>query len=115
MRTFLYLLWFLLPTFFFGIALWSKLEQLSNKHKRENAGDFFRQGIFVSVCVLLSMLIDQYVLEGIGTTWSPDFIPLGFYQVLLLPLALYLAAMLVGPSKAVTASKSRQRAKVGRR
>ena len=115
MKILLYLLWFLLPAFFFGIALWSKLEQFSNKHKRENAGDFFRQGIFVSVCVLLSVLIDQYALGGIVTSLSPDFIPLGFYQVLLLPLVLYLAAMLVGPSKAVTASKSRQRAKVGRR
>ena len=101
----LYIVWFLFPLFFFGIALWSKLEEVSTKKaKRENPGDFLQQGLFVLACVIVSVLIDQFVLESIVSHF-PDFAPLGFYQIILLPLVLLVAAMTVGPSEKIRISK----------
>lgn len=98
MRGFLYFIWCLLPLFFFGMALWSKLESISNKHKRENTGDAMRSGLFSTLCVLLAVAIDQYLLEGLVQTYSPESIPLWFYQVLLLPAVLLVAAKIIGPT-----------------
>lgn len=106
MLTLLYVIWFLIPLFFFSIALWSTLESAGGKHKRENPGDFFRQGVFALVCVLISVAIDQTVLEGLVGTFSPDFIPLGVYQVLLLPFILYLAARILGPTQDIRIKKA---------
>lgn len=97
----LYLLWLSLPLFFFGFALWGKLEAISNKDKHENSGDFFRQGVFVSLCVGLAVLIDKFALESFVENYSPEFMPLGFWQVILLPAILVLGAKLIGPTKAI--------------
>ena len=88
------------------MALWAKLEQWSDSAKKQNPGDFMRQGVFVLVCVLIAVAIDQYALEAVITPITPDFIPLGFYQVMLLPVVCLLAAMLTGPSKAIRISKA---------
>jgi hypothetical protein len=109
MVTFLYIIWFCLPLFFFTIALWSKLEAMSGKDKRENFGDFFKQGVFVTGCVLLAVAIDQYVLADLVAAVSPDFIPLGLYQFLLLPFILYIGALAVGPSKSISLKKEKPR------
>ena len=102
MHTCLYVIWFLLPIFFFGIALWSKLERYGSNPPYENIGDYVRQGVFVLACVVLSVLIDQYILEDIVNLLSPTWIPLGLYQVLLLPIVLLVSAVILGPSKAIS-------------
>lgn len=99
MQIAIYIIWAIIPLFFFSMALYAKLEQISNKAKKQNPADFMRQGVFVLVCVVICLVIDQQILEGLVTKYSPEFIPLGFYQILLLPLVLYLAAMAFGPSK----------------
>lgn len=106
MVTVLYIIWFLIPSLFFVIGLWSKLEQLSGKGRRENPGDFFRQGFFVLVCVLVCVGIDTYVLADIIDFLLPDILPLGFYQALLLPVVLYIAALIIGPSTPILISKA---------
>ena len=47
MRTALYIIWFLIPTCFFLLALWAKLEQIGNRAQKQNPGDFLKQAYFV--------------------------------------------------------------------
>lgn len=102
MHTFIYIVWFAIPLFFFGITLWAGLEQATAKKKqRENTGDFFRQGLFVLGCVLVAVMIDQYWLAQLVETTAPDWLPLLFFQVVLLPIVLYLGALIVGPSREI--------------
>ena len=87
------------------MALWSYLEKVSNKAKRENPFDFVKQGAFVLVCVLLSIGVDQFFLEGIHQSifmpLAGDWIPLEFLQIVLLPAVLLAAALLFGGSKPI--------------
>ena len=99
MRIALYVIWFLLPLFFFVVALWTKLENFSKKNYTQSAAEPFWQGILLLVCCFVALGIDQYLLESLWDTLSPDFIPLGFYQVMLLPVVILAAAKIVGPSK----------------
>jgi cell division protein FtsW (lipid II flippase) len=111
MHTLLYAIWFMLPLFFFGLALWSKLEKMSGQNKRDNVGDFVRQGFFVSLCVALAVLIDQFMLKDVAESIYPELLPLGLYQVLLLPFILYIGAMLIGPTKDLKVNPYRHRQK----
>lgn len=106
MTTFLYILWFLIPTFFFLTALWTQLERLSGKEAKPTGGDAFRQGVFVLVCVGVCVAIDQYILGDLVTSFAPDFLPLGFFQAILLPIVLYVAAMMFGGSKEILISRA---------
>ena len=106
MRTAIYILWGLLTLFFFGMALYGRLEQLSGKGKHERPGDLFKQGLFVLLCVGISVAIDQYFLEDLVSGFSPTWIPYPFYQVMLLPIVLYIAARVIGPTKTIAISKA---------
>ncbi len=106
MHTFLYIVWFSIPTFFFLAALWAKLEVISNKGKKENPSDLFRQGLFVLVVALIAVGIDRYVLKSLVESFSPDILPLGFYQAILLPILLLIGAKLVGGSKEIRIEKA---------
>lgn len=106
MRIFLYVVWLSLPTFFFLMALWGKLEQLGKSAQKHRPGDFLRQGLFVGACVALCILIDQYLIESIHESIAPDLIPLGFYQAILLPVVLTIAATLAGPSEVIRITKA---------
>ena len=102
----LYAIWILIPLVFFTLALWSKLEGISGKQKKDNPADLIRQGLFVSGCVIVAILIDQYLLTSLYQSFSPEWIPFGFYEVLLLPLILFLAAQFIGPSKSIRITKA---------
>ena len=102
----LYVLWFLLPLFFFSLALWSKLEQVGGKKQQDHPSDFIRQGIFVLICVCIAIGIDQYLLKYFYDSLGLTFAPFGFFQVLLLPFVLVVAAKVVGPTKDIQISKS---------
>ena len=106
MRTAIYIVWGLLILFFFGLALYGRLEQMSGKGKHERPGDLFKQGLFVSFCVGISVLIDQYFLENLVAGISPTWIPHPFYQVMLLPIVLYIGAKVIGPTKAIAITKA---------
>lgn len=101
----LYSVWLVIPLGFFVIALWSALELTGKSGKRQNPGDFFRQGFFTLVCAIICIIIDQTFLGFFVENFSPSFIPLGFYQVILLPLVLYIGALTVGPSKPIRVTK----------
>jgi hypothetical protein len=102
----LYIIWFLIPAFFLFMALYAKLEQFGNSPRKQNPLDFLKQGLFVLLCIGIAVLIDQYVLESFVNSFSPDFIPLGFYRVILLPLLLYIGARLIGPTKDISITKA---------
>lgn len=106
MTTAFYVIWCLIPIFFFTLALWSKLEVLSGQVKKDNPGDLIRQGGFVSICVFIAILIDQYLLPELYPKFSPDWIPYGFYQLILLPAIFYVASRVIGPSTDIRISKA---------
>jgi hypothetical protein len=101
MHSLLYLLWFLLPCVFFLLALWIKLERVGSKNKKDNPKDLFHQGLFILGCVLVSVVIDQTVLQSLVEATVGDTLPLGFYQFFLLPLILLIGAKIVGPSQKI--------------
>lgn len=73
----------------------------SAKVKHDNPADYFKQGVFVLVCVLVSVLIDQVALESLVNVIAPEWLPLEFFQVILLPIVLVIAAKWTGGSKKV--------------
>ncbi|RMG41568.1 MAG: hypothetical protein D6719_08260 [Candidatus Dadabacteria bacterium] len=92
------------------MALWAKLESLSNKgRKRKDAGDLARQGVFLSACVAVSIIIDRNVLEQYIMPFMPQFIPLWMLQLFLLPLVMYAGAIISGPSEEIKITRGRRR------
>ena len=104
MITVIYAIWFIIPAFFFAMALWAKLEQLSKSPKKHDPSDFMKQGFFVLICALIAWVVDQYVLQPNAANLFPDLIPLALLQVLLLPAILSVAAMLTGGMKPIRAT-----------
>ncbi len=95
----LYTIWIAFPVFFFGLALWSKLELLGGKGRRADSKDLLSQAVFVSVCVGIAILADKFLLPKLPAYLPEDFLPLGFFRILLLPFIFLVAAKIVGPSK----------------
>lgn len=105
MTTAVYICWFLLPLTFFGLATYAKLEQLGGSVRRQNPKELFQQGFFVLGCVLVCCVIDRYLLKDLADSFMPDLIPLGFYQIILLPVILLIGAKLVGPTRDILISR----------
>jgi len=109
MQTALYIIWLLVPLIFFLLALWSKLEQgtKASKGKKVNKepGDLFRQAIFVSGCSVITFLVDYLLTEKIAEI-LPAMVPIAFFQLMLLPIILYLGAITVGGSKPIRIKKA---------
>ena len=55
---------------------------------------------------LIAVGIDRYVLKSLVESFSPDILPLGFYQAILLPILLLIGAKLVGGSKEIRIEKA---------
>lgn len=107
MRNILYIIWFSLPIIMLLIALWAKLEQFGkNKEAKEHAIDYVKNALFLFVCALLAVAIDSYFLEDLVAFISPDFIPLEFYQLMLLPMILVICAKLFGGSKGISIERA---------
>ncbi len=109
MRSALYILWFSLPTIFFLMALWTKLERMGGEGKKGNASDLFSQGVFLLCCVLMAVLIDQTLLADLVSELVSESLPLGFFQFFLLPFILLIGAKTVGPSKKILISSTNNR------
>lgn len=108
MNTLVYTLWFSIPALFYGMALWSKLEQLSGKPRQGDAiVTYLKQGTFVLVCAFLCILIDKNILDDIVNSFLDPFITRGLAQFLLFPLVLLISAQLLGGSKPVQLQSKR--------
>ena len=114
-RTILYTIWFSLPGFYFLSALWSWLERIGNKERRESPAQQLFQALFCLLCAFLTVAVDQYLLETIANALIPDWFPLIFYQVFAFPAVLYIGAKLVGPSKEILISRAPSPTTKGRR
>lgn len=88
------------------MALWAFVESLSAKKDNQAATDLLRQGLFLADCVLVSIAIDYYFLPKIFESFSPEFIPYEIYQFILLPVVLYLAAKIIGPTSSIQIGKA---------
>lgn len=97
-------LWLCIPTLYFLIALWSWLEKKGRSVKKQNPGDFFKQGSFIVVAVAAAFVIDIYFLESI-VDLLPNLMPLLFYRIVLLPITLFLSSLLIGGSKTQSLKK----------
>lgn len=106
MTTLLYFIWFGIPVLFILLALWAKLEQMSGKSRRENPGDFFKQGLFVLGCAGVSLLVDLYLLPRLDEGILPSWLPLLFFRIILFPAVLYIAALIIGPTKDIRIDKA---------
>ena len=104
MQTALYVIWILVPLGLFLLVLWAKLEQIAGKNKVENIPDLFSQAVFVTACSGITYLLDTYLIDIAYASLSPDFIPIGFYKILLLPFVLLLGAKVWGGSKDIMIS-----------
>lgn len=106
MQTVIYSLWGLFTSIFFLMALWTFLEKVSGRDKRDQPWEYLKQGFFVLACVGVSFLIDNLFLEDLVSATFGDMIPLGFFQILLLPFVLLTGAKLIGGSKPILITKS---------
>lgn len=102
----LYIIWALIPIFFLLMALWSYLEKTAGKKKQERPGDLLKQGLFVGICAVASVLIDIYVLPSLVESVAQDYVPYAVFQVALFPMVLYLAAKIIGPTKDIKIAKA---------
>lgn len=105
-----YIIWFLFPLLYFLIGLWAYLEKKGKSRARQNPGDFFKQGVFLLACVLVSIGIDKYVLI-IQAENLPDFLPLAMVRVLLLPVVFILLGLIVGGSTPPSLKKDQKKKK----
>ena len=106
MKIILYACWFIIPVCYLVIVLWSKLESISKNQSREDMGDILRQLLFVALCVGLCIILDQFFLEGWVDAYSPDWIPLGFYQSILLPVMFLIVGRIAGNSAEIRITKA---------
>ena len=102
---FLYTIWALFPAFYFISIIYVKLERLSGRTTRDDLGDFFRQGFFTLLCVIVSILVDRYILKDLIQGTIGDLIPLGFFRIILFPVVLIGLGKVIGPSKTIRVSQ----------
>lgn len=98
----IHIIWFLFPTFFFLLALWSKLEQLSGSPSIQDTRILFKQGVFLLLCCLIAVGVDRYLFVPHLQKNLPEWLPLALLQILLFPTILLLAALCSGGSKDIT-------------
>ncbi|MCB0339586.1 MAG: hypothetical protein KDD53_08280 [Bdellovibrionales bacterium] len=81
------------------MVLWSKTENLSGKSRREDTGDYMRQGFFVLFSSIAAFVIDQQFLENIVSSLFGDMLPLMLFRIILFPVVLLVGAKILGPSR----------------
>lgn len=106
MITAIYILWSIFASLYFLIAIYSWLEQLSGRRKTDNSKDLVRQGLFVTSCVVISILLDRHVLRHRLEPILPEEIPYPFVVFLIFPLVMAITATLIGPSEKILIRKA---------
>ena len=108
MQTIIFIIWGAIPAFFFFLALWHSLqkEARSSVQRKAEIADLWKQGFFVTGCVVVTYFLYESVyrkyISDLLIQWVPDFVA----QILLLPIVLYTAASLIGPSKEIRIEKA---------
>ncbi len=107
MITVLYILWFTLPVIFLIMALWYQLELWSGHGKKGDARTYLKQGLFVLVCAIVSVIIEQNFLEDLVNSLLDPLISLQLAQIILFPIVLFIAATITGGSRPVQLQSNR--------
>ena len=94
---FIQFIWLSIPALYYLISLWGWLEKKGRSVKKQNPGDFLKQGTFILLSVGIAFVLDIYLLEDL-VALLPDLMPLLFYRILLLPVVLFLVASATGGS-----------------
>ena len=63
-----YVLWALLPLILLSLSVWAVIKRWAKIPGRENAQRYFQQFIYSVICLILAIMFDQYMLEGILDT-----------------------------------------------
>lgn len=108
----LYGMWILAPTIFLLMILWAVLEKWSGKNARDDLGDYYRQVLFLSGCVVVSIILDRKVIESVAAFVNSilsnlDFeMPILFFRLVLFPIVVVVAGQFIGGSKKVKVEKN---------
>lgn len=60
-----YILWALLPFTLLSLSAWAVLKKVARIQGREDARQYFQQFLYTLVCLVLSILFDQYCLDSV--------------------------------------------------
>jgi hypothetical protein len=88
------------------MALWLWLEGIRGKKHTNEVNDFLKQGFFVLVCVGLTYGIYEMIFIPYINPSIEKFVPTFLIKFFLLPVVLYLAAIIVGPTKDIKIKKA---------
>jgi len=84
-----YLIWFLLPLAFFILWIWSLAKPYLKIPGREHTGNYFMQGVFCVVGLIISIVIDRTeVFENLLESFSYEKLDLRIARWLLYPVVL---------------------------
>lgn len=92
-------LWVGIPLIFLLLFLWNKLEELSGKKRSFHTGDMWSQIVFLSICGIISWLIDKNVLVPLIPTLEQWGVPVGMTRIGAYFLVMILIGLIYGPSK----------------
>ncbi len=110
MQTFLYILWIFIPLAYYLMALWSKLEQSTQRKRGKNvqheAADLFKTANHLAIVCFITFLVDRYATETLIKPNLPDLVPLPLVQILLLPAVMYVVALIKGKSEPIRIKKA---------
>lgn len=106
MATAIYILWGLVPVFFFCILCISSLEKYFGKKKTEKPGDFLRSFLFTTACYALFAFVDYTVLDFLYNDIAMQFFPRNALLFLTYPILLWIGAKCIGGSEEIRVSRA---------
>ena len=106
MHTIVYVVWISIPTVMVCLVLWDLVDNLSKRKKHKHFFQHLRQVAFVTVAILACVGVDRFFLDTLIQLPFLDWIGRDLFLVLLLPLALFLGALVLGPTKPILISEA---------
>jgi hypothetical protein len=98
-------MWILFALSFYLFSLWTFLECVRKKRTYREAKEFLKQGIFVSVCVGLAILVDIYFMPTIEENYFSGSLTFDIVRFFTLPVILFIGSVTLGPSTPIRINK----------
>src|SRR6187402_1894739 len=102
-----YILWALLPFTLLCLSVWAVMKRWFKIPGREDAGRYFAQFIFSLICLIVSIIFDQFFLEDLVTVLSAGMFDVALARWLLFPALLVLFASFPMKKKQKTPAQQR--------
>lgn len=106
MRTAIYILWGLVPTFFFIMWAISALEKTVGKKRTENPSDFLKSFLFTAGCFGILALFEVFFIDSVLDLVGTEYFSHNVLFFLSYPVILLIAAQFVGGSKPIRITKA---------